>query len=324
MFIKIDLFKVIFISIVSCYVLAKDDIYVKWIGRFGNNLFQFATVYSVAKVNKFDIVAHENKDLDVFLLPYIKRDFQNYPFKNIFSEFAINGHGMLQPFNKSIYDLPPESCLAGFFQTDKYFIKYRKDLLDLYQFKDKTVYDKALNILDKFGGLSICAHVRLGDYASCLNKDFNKVENKLYQKVDYTFPVMDYDYYIRAIELVFEKLAVAPSQCTLFIVTDEVTSEFFRVIKTKLESAFLDLRIVVAKEDDYVSFAMLSLCDICITSASSFSWWGAWLNKEAKMIISPKYWFNYYLPHKQITLPVDIEMSLGNQYFIESQGYFNC
>ena len=26
---------------------------------------------------------------------------------------------------------------------------------------------------------------------------------------------------------------------------------------------------------------------------SSFSWWGAWLNKNNPYIIAPKYWFNY-------------------------------
>jgi hypothetical protein len=56
--------------------------------------------------------------------------------------------------------------------------------------------------------------------------------------------------------------------------------------------------IYIQDEKDYIEIYLMSLCDNNIISNSSFSWWGAWLNRnENKIVIGPKIWFGSEIQH---------------------------
>jgi hypothetical protein len=172
----------------------------------------------------------------------------------------------------------------------------------------------------------------MGDYVESFSKDFIKDGTRYYQKQNVShlvFPILDYNYYIDALNLSFKISSHNPNECELIIISDSPESPAVNTIIKKITERVKNLDVQIFQADMISEFQLMRTSDICITSASTFSWWASWLNNSAIAIISPKYWLNYYL-HQPINthqcliepLPRNIEMSLSNQYFIYSKGYY--
>jgi hypothetical protein len=70
-----------------------------------------------------------------------------------------------------------------------------------------------------------------------------------------------------------------------FLFSDDIswTKENLKIKNT----FYIDIK-TIPHEDMY----LMSLCKNNITANSSFSWWGAWLNKnDNKTVLAPKKWF---------------------------------
>ena len=145
---------------------------------------------------------------------------------------------------------------------------------------------------------------------------------------------MDYDYYIRAINLVLNLSGLTTRELAIIFVSDDLSSKYVRSIINKIRLEMSEIEILnydalhlTDRNRFMFEFGLIRESDFCITSASSYSWWASWLNTKCKAIISPKYWLNYYkYTEKSIDAcsePFDIEMSLSNQYFIYSKGFFH-
>jgi hypothetical protein len=275
-------------------------------GGLGNQLFQFVIGYIMAKKNKINLRINIERydsydrqfELDKFPeiyklnIPKIKNDnffakiylylyhkfykilkisgiykFLNYFFfldKQEFekSPFIFNGDLLKKKIVKNV-------SIIGFFQSEKYFIRYKKIVLKLFRFpkiKDKLV-QKHLNLIKNKNSVAI--HIRRGDY-------LNNPKARCFHGI------LGEDYYKKSIIYV-KKTVKNPF---FFIFSDDVglvkkTFFFFN----KKNFIFIDTKSTIN------DLHLMSNCKHFIIANSTFSWWGAWLSKNKhKIILAPKKW----------------------------------
>ena len=79
------------------------------------------------------------------------------------------------------------------------------------------------------------------------------------------------------------------SKPVFYIFSDEIECAK-QNLKLNCHQVYVDLN---QGADSYKDLQLMSLCQHNIIANSSFSWWGAWLNKnKAKLVLAPSQWFN--------------------------------
>jgi hypothetical protein len=233
-------------------------------GGLCNQMFQIAACFCYAKVtdNKFAInynlpfSAHQGKH---------PQTYKDSIYKNIESTAYVPEVRYKQPsFVYSDIPLFADALFEGHFQSYKYIKKFRSDLADLFCFSEdiKKRIDSALTKFNK----QICTiHIRRGDYLDPQIAIAHNVCNK--------------NYYDRCIADI--------SDAVFLVITDDrnyVTKEF----KVEFETGkFIIVNTTSELEDLY----LLTQSDIIIGSNSTFSWWGAFLNKKLRRCLMPSRWF---------------------------------
>lgn len=170
-------------------------------------------------------------------------------------------------YDENVLRIGTSTYFDGFWQSYKYFDKYKNELVELLQpreSRNKSVID----LVDKIESCnSVSLHVRRGDYI----------------KLGWQLPM---DYYKKALERMEELVG---EDMVVYIFSDdlEYVKEYLR--STKLEKRYR-CEYVTYVSDNYVfdDMYIMSKCRHNITANSSYSWWGAYLNKNVdKKIISP-------------------------------------
>ncbi len=266
-------------------------------GGLGNQLFQYAAGYALARnknvelkvdcselgkdatlgtfrnfeLQKFTcnpIVASQT-EVDFFLQkPFLKKYFQKIlpgylrdVYKEKYFSFDLN---FLKTSNH-IY-------LKGYRQSEKYFVQYKQDISQIFQIRKELI----LSVEDLKQSIStqnsVSIHIRRGDYAN------NKIAFK-------THGLLDEAYYNSAINLLKNKV----NQIHFFVFSDDVNW-----VKSNIQ---LSNSITFITQNESASsitdFYLMQHCKHNIIANSTFSWWAAYLNPNPhKIVIAPKKWFN--------------------------------
>lgn len=253
-------------------------------GRLGNQMFQLAAAIGIANEKGFGVgIPIENCTREMGNGPIDPKtglhinvkcdllDCFNIPSRYLMPISEINPQYIYYEgdfkFNPQVLSLNPNTDLSGYFQTERYFKKYREEILEIFTFKEE--YEgKARNfLLEKVYPLSsskniVSLHVRRGDYTLYPNHH----------------PVCSDEYYQSA-------MGNFDIKNSIFL----VFSDDIEWCKKKFEG---DNFIFSDSNNPYVDLAIMSMCDHYIIANSSFSWWGAWLNRsEGKKVIAPSRWF---------------------------------
>jgi hypothetical protein len=265
-------------------------------------MFQWAVAYAVSKETGYELYIGDwqgasndhipsGNGVDIFNLP-AKTTGPCHVSKK-FSDSACDN----QSFNPDIFKIEDDTVIEGYFQTDKYFIKYRDDILNFYSFRDKTIDERAIEFLNSFDKkIVISAHSREGDYI-------------------HGFPIMDKRYFKLAVDRIMQVNDLKKEDIGIALVSDNRQTDKLKLL---IDEGFCVKVSPFNVEEKLLDLSIIKNSSHCITSASSFSWWGAWLNQNLPTIISPMYWFNYY-KNVQEWSPRDIAMSISNQYFLTNE-----
>lgn len=236
----------------------------KLYGRLGNQLFQISTA-----------LAYSWDYMVPFRLPTVTENMDAWPHY-FYEHPALKSYfGTADP---SFYiqqghryiPIPkidkPHVVLDGFFQSYKFFDDYESRIQNLFNPEWEPLK-------------SVCSvHIRRGDYLMYPTKH----------------PVVTEQYLKKAIDLVMSKRHVS----LLIYFSDDIewTSKF---------ASKIGIRYVISTgKDSLEDVRLMSCCSSNIISNSSFSWWGAYLNKDIyKTVVSPHEdnWFGIDNKHLDVS-----------------------
>ena len=230
-------------------------------GRLGNNMFQFASSYGIARSKGMRLVVPDAFELlKVFKLnvDVIKENDHVCRPDNVITRSERKACS----FDQRLINFPSTADIriALYLQSYRYFDKYCDELRKQFIFKEniinkaKFIFKQALqklNITSRNNTTFIGVHVRRGDFVN--NPAGYTVATKEYlQKAVnwYQFKYGKLLYYIVATDGIEWTKENMPNNLSVFYLEGNAPA---------------------------VDMATLSLCDHFISTEGSFSWWSAWL-----------------------------------------------
>lgn len=157
-------------------------------------------------------------------------------------------------------------CLYGYFQSEKYFEKYKQQITEDLKVKIPPT-DREKKLLEEIKSCNaVGVSMRLGD---------DYVKSSLLN-------VCTEDFYYKGMDYIYNK----NKDVVFYIFSDDI-DRAKKQFKFKYPVRYVD------GFKDYESLRLMYSCKNFVISNSSFSWWGAYLSSNPdKIIVAPSKWYN--------------------------------
>lgn len=282
-------------------------------GGFGNQLFCYSFGYALAKRKNAELIIDTStqdngltRSLELMKLNIRFNHRISYKYKKGFFERAVLNkirkrkaigfttkiYNEINPtiFEDAVFDIQENTYFKGNWQSEKYFINYRDELLEMLTPKEERNVS-VRNLSSEMNNCnSVAVHIRRGDYV--------KIGCQL-----------NMSYYDAAISMIRAKLPEA--KLVLYIFSDDIDfcKKYFSE-KQEFADKGIELCYPQYKSDNYTldDLFLMSNCKHMIMANSSYSWWAAWLNQnKEKIVICPELgmWKGDFYPDNWIKIRCD-------------------
>lgn len=273
--------------------MENDKIILKLNGGLGNQMFQWAFGSMLEEMTDaklyLDMSYFSNNyarqfQLDIFeLKPKVITDFITklklaiiWKLRKNISGTSLFGYKIYSEphlhFDTNISKIKKNTFVEGFFQSESYFKMIKGKIKEDFNFKQLPDEENQKIISKMMGENSLSVHVRRGDY----------VQKQRYQEL---FATCSLDYYKNAVDYITQN----HPEPVIYIFSDDI-SWAKKNIRFPYKCIYISHNIGAKSYED---MRLMSMCKHNIIANSSFSWWGAWLNRNPdKIVIAPKKWFN--------------------------------
>ncbi|MBZ0207940.1 MAG: alpha-1,2-fucosyltransferase [Flavobacteriales bacterium] len=279
-----------------------ESVIIRLMGGLGNQMFQYATGYTVAKQLDVPLLLDRtfldsrpkgmtwtprSFELDVFQLPItfasekqvvrMRRELDDRWYrsaKRVFPDlfpskcFVERGTG----FDPAIFQCSAPVYLEGFWQNEGYFVSEANALRNTLFVLKRDLSEKNAALLSSIRSTrSASIHIRRGDYVT--NSEAGRYHG-----------ACSVEYYTSSAALLVQQHDVDH----FFIFSDDP-----RWVKTNIHLPWPTTYVSHNHgSDTHWDLFLMKHCQHHIIANSSFSWWGAWLDPSPhKAVIAPAQWF---------------------------------
>jgi hypothetical protein len=257
-------------------------------GRLGNHLFQVFTAIAVALDTRQSFGFYKtNKENDCAMywdtvFQSIKYHVYPFSFRKKRQHLYREPYFHYTPITDILAPYRGNICLVeGYFQSPKYFEHHLDVILNMLRLDDlqRQVCTRVWRDMSFVQDWShtISLHFRIGDYVKYADRH----------------PVMPLQYYKNALKFISQNdKSQQARQVIYFCEIADIDRVLAMVVELSREFPWLEFYKVPDGLEDWEELFTMSCCQHHIIANSTFSWWGAYLNKKPhKLVCYPSLWF---------------------------------